>query len=45
VVGDDKVVGAPPPGDAVRPESRPAADELHRLGKRVVMVTDQPLRR
>jgi Cu2+-exporting ATPase len=39
VVRDDKVVGALALEDAVRPESRQAVDELHRLGKRVVMIT------
>jgi P-type Cu2+ transporter len=39
VVRDDKVVGALALEDAVRPESREAVDELHRLGKRVVMIT------
>jgi P-type Cu2+ transporter len=39
VVCDDKVVGALSLEDAVRPESRRAVEELHRLGKRVVMLT------
>ncbi|HTF60192.1 MAG TPA: heavy metal translocating P-type ATPase [Actinomycetes bacterium] len=39
VVGEDKVMGALSLEDAVRPESRQAVDELHRLGKRVVMLT------
>jgi Cu2+-exporting ATPase len=39
VVRDDKVLGALALEDAVRPESRQAVDELHRLGKRVVMLT------
>jgi P-type Cu2+ transporter len=39
VVGDDKVLGALSLEDAVRPESRQAVQELHRLGKRVVMLT------
>jgi Cu2+-exporting ATPase len=39
VVRDDKVVGALSLEDAVRPESRQAVTELHRLGKRVVMIT------
>ena len=39
VVRDDKVVGALSLEDAVRPESREAVAELHRLGKRVVMLT------
>ena len=39
VARDDKVVGALSLEDAVRPESRQAVDELHRLGKRVVMLT------
>ncbi|HKF00310.1 MAG TPA: heavy metal translocating P-type ATPase [Actinomycetes bacterium] len=39
VVGGDKVVGALALEDAIRPESRQAVAELHRLGKRVVMIT------
>jgi P-type Cu2+ transporter len=39
VVREDKVVGALSLEDAVRPESRQAVEELHRLGKRVVMLT------
>ncbi|HSR27808.1 MAG TPA: heavy metal translocating P-type ATPase [Actinomycetes bacterium] len=39
VVRDGKVAGALALEDAVRPESRQAVDELHRLGKRVVMLT------
>jgi P-type Cu2+ transporter len=39
VVGDGKVAGALALEDAVRPESRQAVDELHRLGKQVVMLT------
>jgi P-type Cu2+ transporter len=39
VVRDDKVVGAVSLEDAVRPESRQAVTELHRMGKRVVMLT------
>jgi Cu2+-exporting ATPase len=39
VVRDDKVLGALALEDAVRPESRQAVDGLHRLGKRVVMIT------
>jgi Cu2+-exporting ATPase len=39
VVREDKVVGALSLEDAVRPESRQAVEELHRLGKRVVMIT------
>jgi Cu2+-exporting ATPase len=39
VVRDDKVVGALSLEDAVRPESGQAVQELHRLGKRVVMLT------
>ena len=39
VVHDDKVVGALSLEDAVRSESRQAVEELHRLGKRVVMLT------
>jgi Cu2+-exporting ATPase len=39
VVRDDKVVGALSLEDAVRPESHQAVEELHRLGKRVVMLT------
>ena len=39
VVTGDKVLGALALEDAVRPESRQAVAELHRLGKRVVMIT------
>jgi P-type Cu2+ transporter len=39
VVRDDKVLGALALEDAVRPESRQAVAGLHRLGKRVVMIT------
>jgi P-type Cu2+ transporter len=39
VVRDGKALGALALEDAVRPESRQAVGELHRLGKRVVMVT------
>ena len=39
VVRDDKVLGALASEDTVRPESRQAVAELHRLGKRVVMLT------
>jgi P-type Cu2+ transporter len=39
VVRDDKLAGALAVEDAVRPESREAVAELHRLGKRVVMLT------
>jgi P-type Cu2+ transporter len=39
VVREDKVLGALSLEDAVRPESRQAVQELHRLGKRVVMIT------
>jgi P-type Cu2+ transporter len=39
VVRVDKVMGALSLEDAVRPESRQAVSELHRLGKRVVMLT------
>jgi Cu2+-exporting ATPase len=39
VVRDDKVLGALALEDTVRPESREAVDELHRLGRRVVMLT------
>jgi len=39
VVRDDKVVGALSLEDAVRPESREAVAGLHRLGRRVVMLT------
>jgi P-type Cu2+ transporter len=39
VVGDDRVAGALALEDAVRPESRQAVEELHRLGRRVVMIT------
>jgi P-type Cu2+ transporter len=38
-VREDKVMGALSLEDAVRPESRQAVAELHRLGKRVVMLT------
>jgi Cu2+-exporting ATPase len=39
VVRDDKVLGALALEDAIRPESRQAVAGLHRLGKRVVMLT------
>jgi P-type Cu2+ transporter len=39
VVRDDKVLGALALEDAIRPESRQAVAGLHRLGKRVVMIT------
>jgi P-type Cu2+ transporter len=39
VIRDDRIVGAVALEDAVRPESRQAVEELHRLGKRVVMIT------
>jgi Cu2+-exporting ATPase len=39
VVREDKVLGALSLEDAVRPESHQAVRELHRLGKRVVMLT------
>jgi Cu2+-exporting ATPase len=39
VVREDKVLGALALEDAIRPESRQAVSELHRLGKRVVMLT------
>ena len=39
VVRDGKVLGALALEDAVRPESRQAVERLHRLGKRVVMIT------
>jgi P-type Cu2+ transporter len=39
VVREDKALGALSLEDAVRPESRQAVSELHRLGKRVVMLT------
>jgi Cu2+-exporting ATPase len=39
VARDDKVLGALALEDAVRPESRQAVEGLHRLGKRVVMIT------
>jgi Cu2+-exporting ATPase len=39
VVREDKVVGALSLEDAVRPESRQAVEELHRLGRRVLMIT------
>src|SRR5215213_8270643 len=38
-VREDKVLGALSLEDAIRPESRQAVQELHRLGKRVVMLT------
>jgi P-type Cu2+ transporter len=38
-VRDGKVLGALALEDAVRPESRQAVERLHRLGKRVVMIT------
>ncbi len=39
VVRNDKVLGALALEDAVRPESRQAVEQLHRIGKRVVMIT------
>jgi P-type Cu2+ transporter len=39
VVGDHKLAGALALEDAVRPESHQAVDQLHRLGKRLVMIT------
>jgi Cu2+-exporting ATPase len=39
VARDGALAGALSLEDAVRPESRQAVDELHRLGKRVVMIT------
>jgi Cu2+-exporting ATPase len=39
LVREDKVLGALSLEDAVRPESRQAVAELHRLGRRVVMLT------
>jgi Cu2+-exporting ATPase len=39
IVTGDKVLGALALEDAIRPESRQAVAELHRLGKRVVMIT------
>ena len=39
VVRDGRVVGALALEDQIRPESRAAVDELHRLGVRVVMIT------
>jgi P-type Cu2+ transporter len=39
VVRDDKALGALALEDTVRPESGQAIDELHRLGRRVVMIT------
>ncbi|HKQ00283.1 MAG TPA: copper-translocating P-type ATPase [Actinomycetes bacterium] len=39
VVRDGKVLGALALEDTVRPESRQAVERLHRMGKRVVMIT------
>ncbi|MGI8809055.1 MAG: heavy metal translocating P-type ATPase [Acidimicrobiales bacterium] len=39
VVSDDRIVGAVALEDQIRPESRQAVDQLHRLGVRVVMIT------
>ncbi|MEU8270804.1 copper-translocating P-type ATPase [Sphaerisporangium sp. NPDC049002] len=39
VVADGRVAGAIALEDAIRPESREAVRELHRLGRRVVMIT------
>ena len=39
LVRDGELVGAMALEDEIRPEARQAIDELHRLGKRVVMIT------
>ena len=39
VLEDDRVVGAVSMEDEIRPESREAVDELHRLGVKVAMIT------
>jgi len=39
VIRDGRIVGALALEDEIRPESREAVDELHRLGVRVVMIT------
>jgi len=39
VLEDDRVIGALSLEDEIRPESREAVDELHRLGVRVAMIT------
>jgi Cu2+-exporting ATPase len=39
LVRDDEIVGAIALEDEVRPEARSAVAELHRLGKRVIMIT------
>lgn len=39
VLGDDGVLGAFAVEDEIRPESREAVEELHRLGMRVAMIT------
>jgi P-type Cu2+ transporter len=39
VVRKERIVGALALEDEIRPESRPAIDELHRLGIKVIMIT------
>ncbi|HEX6286430.1 MAG TPA: copper-translocating P-type ATPase [Acidimicrobiia bacterium] len=39
VVANDRVIGALSTEDEIRPESREAVDELHRLGVKVAMIT------
>jgi Cu2+-exporting ATPase len=39
VVADDRIIGAFATEDEVRPESREAVEELHKLGIKVVMIT------
>ncbi len=39
MIEDDRVIGALSMEDEIRPESREAVDELHRLGVRVAMIT------
>jgi Cu2+-exporting ATPase len=39
VIRDDEVIGALTLADEIRPESRIAVDELHKRGKRVVLIT------
>ena len=39
VIGDRRVIGALAVEDEIRPESREAIEELHRLGMRVAMIT------
>jgi Cu2+-exporting ATPase len=39
VLEDERVIGAVSMEDEIRPESREAVDELHRLGVRVAMIT------